>query len=324
MHAPGVGILARVDALRGLYANQLDLANRTLRITEWLATLYGAVALALFVLLLYTQRFLRRRFHRRRNPRLLLATVLLLAVGASTFLGAVQADRSIRTVEDQTYTRLLHLWNARALLYDANGNESLWLIQRESGNAGAGLAEQAFLTETAQLVDRPLTDALLQDAQRGQVRFGGMLADELRASTTDQERAGAMRVLALYRTFIDVDAAVRAQAAAGRSPEAIALALGTDQKQLVFAFADVDWYLGLAIQRLQSQFDSAITSAERVLAVMAGIELLPALVIVALGFWALRPRIEEFRAGGSRRETPRRRHGGDRWDPGPSPSAGSG
>jgi len=130
-----------------------------------------------------------------------------------------------------------------------------------------------------------------------------------------------MRVLTLYRTFMDVDAAVRAKAAAGGSPEAIALALGTDQKQLVFAFADVDWHLGLAIQRLQRQFDSAIASAERVLAVMAGIQLLPALVIVALGFWALRPRIEEFRAGGSRPETRRRR---DRWDRGPSARAGSG
>jgi hypothetical protein len=321
MHAPGTGILDRVDALRGLYANQLDLANRTLRIAEWLATVYTVTALALFGLLLYTQRFLRRRFHRRRNPRLLMATVLLLLVGVSTFFGAFEADRSVRTVEDQTYTRLLHLWNARALLYDANGSESLWLIQREGGRNGADLAEQAFQARTRQLVDQPLTDALMQDAQHGQVRFGGLLADELKASTTDEERAGAMRVLTLYRKFMDVDAAVRARATAGKATDAITLALGTDQNQLVFAFADVDWYLGLVIQRLQGQFDSAVTSAERVIVAMAAIELLPALVIVALAFWALRPRIEEFRAGGPRREAPQRP---GTWGRRPSASGSSG
>jgi hypothetical protein len=308
MHAPGVGILARVDALRALYANQLDLANRTLRITEWMATAYIAVGLGLLVLLWLTQGFMRRRFRRRWNTRLLGATALLMFVGLVTFGGGYRADGSVRAAEDQTYTRLLHLWNARALLYDANGNESLWLIQREQAaqgaRTGADLADAAFQAETRQLVDRPLTDGLLQDAQRGQVRFGGMLADELKASTTDEERAAALRVLGLYRKFMDVDAQVRTRATSGKATDAITLALGTDQGQLVFAFADVDWYLGLVIQRLQGQFDSTITSAEQVIGGMAVVELFPALLIVGLTFWAIQPRIREFGAGGSRRAGP--------------------
>jgi hypothetical protein len=321
MHAPATGILARVDELRALYANQLDQANRTLRVTEWMATAYIALGLGLLVLLWYTQGFMRRRFRRRWNMRLMAATALLLFVGVVTFGGAYRADNSVRTAENQTYTRLLHLWNARALLYDANGNESLWLIQREQpARTGADLADAAFQAETRQLVDRPLTDGLLQDAQRGQVRFGGMLADELNASTTDEERAAAMRVLGLYRKFMDADAQVRSRATSGKPTDAVTLALGTDQGQLVFAFADVDWYLGLVIQRLQGQFDSTITTAEQVIGGMAAVELLPALLIVALTFWAVQPRIREFRAGGPRRSDADQR--GVLWERRPSVSSG--
>src|SRR5262249_41911344 len=156
------------DALRALYAGQLDQANRTLRIAEMMAAVYGVLALGLLALLLYTQGFLRSRFHRRRSPRLIAATLVLALVAVATAFVASAADGSVRQAEDQTYNRLLHLWNARALLYDANGNESLSLIQRAQGSkAGAGAADQAFLTETHQLVDRPLDDSMLSDARRG-------------------------------------------------------------------------------------------------------------------------------------------------------------
>lgn len=294
MHRPGTGILAQVDSLRGLYADDLDRANRTLQIAALAVPVYALVALALLGLLVHTQVFLRRRFRRRRNLRLLAATLLLVLVAGASGLGAEQARQSITAASDQSFTRLLNLWNARALLYDANGNESLSLIARDPRARAA--ADAAFQAETRQLVDRPLTEDLMQDAARGEVRFNGMLADELRASRTAGERAAALQVLVLYRTFLAVDAQVRARAAQGSEADAVALALGTDQGQLTFAFADVDWYLGVAIQRIQGQFDDTMTYAVRALGATAAADLL-ALAIGALAFWGLRPRIDEFRAG---------------------------
>jgi hypothetical protein len=294
MHRGGTGILAEVDALRNLYMDDLDRANLTLRAAQWMLPVYAVLALALAGLLVITQVFVRRRFHRRRSPQLLAATLLLVIAAAASGMGAGQARMSMNTAEDQSYSRLLNLWNARALLYDANGNESLALIARDQ--PGRAAADQAFQAETRRLVDRPLNDGMMADAARGDVRFNGMLADELRAASPGEERSAAMRVLTLYRKFMDVDAAVRAKAAQGAEVDAITLALGTDQGQLTFAFADVDWYLGLAIQRLQGQFDDGMTYAERVLAGTAAVEAL-ALAIAALTFWGLRPRFEEFRAG---------------------------
>jgi hypothetical protein len=294
MHRPGTGILARVDALRDLYMDDLDRANLTLQVAQWMAPVYAALAVVLAGVLVATQVFVRRRFHRRRSPQLVAATLLLLVAAGASGMGAVQARQSVKAAEDRSYARLLNLYDARALLYDANGDESLSLIARDPTSRAA--ADQAFQAETRRLVDRPLTDESMQAAARGDVAFGGMLADELRAAGAGTERSAAVRILQLYRRFLDIDAAVRARAAQGDEAGAIALALGTDQGQLTFAFADVDWYLGLAIQRLQDQFDSGMTYGEEVLAGTAAVELL-ALAIAALTSWGLRPRLEEFRAG---------------------------
>jgi hypothetical protein len=274
MHRSGSGILAQVDALRGVYANDLNRANFTLRIAQWMLPVYLLLVLGLGGVLVTTQAFVRRRFRRRRNPQLLAATLLLVVAAVASGAGAAQARQSVSSAEDQSYSRLLNLWNARALLYDANGNESLALIAQDQ--LGRDTANQAFQSETRQ--------------------FNTMLTSELRDASPGQERSAALTVIQHYRTFMDIDTQVRAKAAQGDAEGAIVLALGTDEGQLSFAFADVDWYLGLAIQHLQSQFDDRMTYAEQVLAGTAVMELL-ALAIAGLTFWGLRPRLREFRAG---------------------------
>ena len=291
MHRPGTGILAQVDALRGIYATRLEQANRTLRVTMSLAAAYAAVALLVLALLVRTQRFVRRRFRRRHNRKLQAATLLVVIVSAASGIGAAEAGGSVRAAEDQSYARLLNLWNARALVYDANGQESLSLIARDG--AGRAAADEGFATATRSLVDRPLTDELVRDARAGRVGFNGLLADELRAAGSDRERSAVVRVLEVYRTFLAVDTQVRAQQAQGNLAAAAQLALGTDKGQLTFAFADVDWYLGEVIDMLQGEFDAAMESAERVIAATTASELLT-LAVAALTFWGLQPRIDEY------------------------------
>src|SRR5215467_2727743 len=175
MHGKG-GILDQVDGLRDLYVGDLNGANVTLEVSAGMLLLYAAVALVLLWLLLKTQRYVTSKFRRRRNGRLVAATLLLLVVSGGGALGTYAAAQSIRTGESESYIRLLNLWNARSLLYDANTNESLSLIAVGKGQQ----FDQAFQTDTIQLVDRPLTTHMIQDATNGQVDFNGLLADELR------------------------------------------------------------------------------------------------------------------------------------------------
>jgi hypothetical protein len=60
------------------------------------------------------------------------------------------------------------------------------------------------------------------------------------------------------------------------------------------AVDELDWYLGASMQVLERQFDSTMSSAELTLGLTAGLEVL-AVAIVALTFWGLQPRIDEYR-----------------------------
>jgi hypothetical protein len=326
MHGKG-GILDQVDALRSLYVGDLNGANVTLEVAAGMLLLYGVVALVLLWLLLKTQRYVTSKFRRRRNSRLVAATLLLLVVSGGGALGTYAAAQSIRTAENQSYIRLLNLWNARSLLYDANTNESLSLIAVGKG----GQFDQAFRTDTIQLVDRPLTNHMIQDAANGQLDFNGLLADEIRSADTGGERDAALQALGAYQRYMQADASVHTQANAALAAEAARSqpqknakptptpSPGTSStttpasssqpaapappanvrptvtdESLVASVDELDWYLGASMQVLERQFDATMTEAEFTLALTAGLEVL-ALAIVALTFWGVQPRIDEYR-----------------------------
>jgi hypothetical protein len=289
MHRPGNGLLARVDQLGDLYAQDLGAENTTLAITGGLVVLYLGAALWLARTLLHAQGFVKVRFRRRRNPRLVAATglVVLLALGfaAEGFVTAA----TLRMSEGQDYGRLLNMWHARSLLYDANGNESLALIARGNGDA----FDRTFQLETTRLADRPVTDAIVNRAAVGDVRFHGLLADELNTSS-GSERAAAMDVLRAYRRFLGVDATMRARSQQGDHDSAARLALGAQPGQLGNAFTGMDGALGQTIDNIQGQFDLMTGVAEYSLVASALLQVL-ALAIALLAFRGLKPRIDEYR-----------------------------
>ena len=210
MHGQG-GILTQVEDMRDFYAADLDQANLTLNVTAGMLVLYGAVAILVLAVLIRTQRFVRARFRRRRNNRLLAATLLLVILAAGGGAGAVQAAQAVRAGETQSYTRLLNLWTARTLVYDASANITLSQIAPEA-SAQFG---QAFAADTARLVDRPLTDQLVQAAAQGQVQFNGLLADEFRGPMSPAERTSALNILRSYQRFLQAEVVVRAKPPTG-------------------------------------------------------------------------------------------------------------
>jgi len=308
MHGPG-GILAQVDDMRDTFIANLSGANVTLQITAGLLALYLGVAGLLLVLLVRTQHFVRVRFRRRRNSRLLAATLLLVIVTAGAGLGTARAAGAIKTGEDQSYPQLLRLWDARVLVYDASGNESLSLVMR----GRSAQFDQAFDQDTQRLVDRPLTEGMIEAAGRGDVRFEGLLADELRQADGPAEREAAQQTLRAYQQFLDAvtsvraqsdaaakaqaDALARAQAAARANPKAPPVAVPppahVSDQDLVSSVSELDWYLGASMQIRQSQFDATLNMAQLILALTAGLEVL-AVLIAALTFWGLQPRIDEY------------------------------
>src|SRR5437660_6657740 len=308
MHKNPDGILAQVEAVARQYAADLQRANVTLAVAAVALAAFAIAAIVVLGLLAWTQRFVRRRFRRRHNKRLLAATAAALVVAIGTISGAAGARDALAGSQGQ-YARLLELWQARSLAYDANGATSLYLI--------SVAPDEAFQANAARLVDRPLTDDLLTAARHCDVRFDGLLADELRAANSRAERDAALRVVAAYRQFQAIDASVHAQAAAGHQSAAVTLTLGTygaplglafksmnwgprlgaqrdwSEGALGFAFEEFDWDLAQLTQLLQNEFDATMMSVERLLAETLGLQAL-SLVVAALTFSGLRPRIAEY------------------------------
>ena len=290
MHDPKTGILVDIDALDRL--NNQDLGRENARMWVAAGALAGfyLVALGLLALLVYTQGFLRARFRRRRNPRVLAATALLVLLAGGLGAQAAVTYINLEQAQLQAFGRLHVLWQARSLAVDANGNESLSLISR-----GAGAAfDDAFKAEAKQLVDRPLNDALIESAAQGDVRFNGLLADEIRGATFPGERDAAVKALRAYQQFRQIDQVVRDKSAIDREG-AVTLALGSGPGQLGAAFADMDTWLAEAIRIVRDRYDAAIATASPSPALDAGVPLC-AVMIAVLVFWGLSPRRAEYRA----------------------------
>jgi len=313
MHSTSDGILAQVEAVERMCAAELNQANLILTIATGVLAAFLVSAVVALGLLVWTQRFVTRRFRRRRNKRLLAATLAVFVVSGGTGFGVYGAQQSILQSQG-VYARLLNLWHARSLAYDANGDTSLYLI---AGAPGGATTDTAFQGDTGKLVDRPLTDGLLSAARRGDVRFSGLLAEELQSADSQSERDAALRVIQAYRQFIDIDASVHAQAASGHQTAAVTLTLGSygaplglafksldwgpklgaqrdwSEGELGFAFEEFDWDLAQLTQLLQTQFDATMTAVEQLLTETLLLQAV-SVMIAYLTFSGVGPRIAEY------------------------------
>jgi hypothetical protein len=291
MHEPGDGILARVDSLEGM--NSADLAGEDSSL--WLVVATGAacgvMTAVLLALLVSLQAFVRRRFRRRRNTRLLGSTALLGLLGCCLALQSVISYDGLATAERQAFPRLYAMWQMRSLVADASGNEWLSLVARGNGAA----FDSAFNRETSQLVAGRLTPDSIRLARLGRVAFGGMLAAEIRAADFPGERDAAVAVLAAYEVFLHADAAVRAKATTGDYDGAVALALDARSGHLETAFSDLTGSLYAAIALVQRRFDDGIGRSRPGPPLLLAISLLSA-AAAWLVVGGVRPRIAEYTA----------------------------
>jgi len=108
-----------------------------------------------------------------------------------------------------------------------------------------------------------------------------------------------VRALRAYQRYLLADQALAAKVMASPRPTVVPAA---QLHAVETAFDQLDWEFSVAIQALQSQFDTSMTRAQWVLGSTAILEVLT-LFIAALAFWGLQPRIQEYHAGAQRLRT---------------------
>lgn len=228
--------LRTASTLTDLSSDVLEQSYRAKRETtvtarRWLGGLGGLLLGALVGL----QIALRVRLHRRVNPALLVATVLAgwLAVGGIAVMAA--ESEYLRVARKDAFTSILALRQVRAVSYDANADESRYLVDPDR----AGRYQQAFLEKSETLAGTGVGDVRQYDAALAQaldayradhadVRVTGFFGTELNNITFAGERNAAEQTMDLYQVYQRDDRTIRDLAERGDLRAAIAFCTSTE------------------------------------------------------------------------------------------------
>jgi hypothetical protein len=229
-------------------------------------------------LLLWLQLFLAKHMRRIFNPLLLAATVLTLIFVGYTNRAFRSEDHELKIAKQDAYDSIHALWQARAVAYSANGDESRALLDTAQAESYA----RSFAERTARIAN-PSQNT-------------GYLADELKNITFAGEREAAEETLSRFQAYVAIDRQIRKLDQSGQHQAAIALCIGNARGQSNYAFARFDEALGRTLDINQQAFDGAVS---RGFADVSGFEILApvdALIIALLALFGLLPRIREYSA----------------------------
>ena len=306
------GILPAVGSLANVSAARLDAAYQGGKTAGGTGTAWAiALGVVLIAALLALQVYLAARFRRLVNPALVAATVIAIAFVAVTAVRFNAESGHLRVAKQDAFDSIQALSLARAVSYDANADESRYLVDP----ARAAQYQQAFLATSQQLAnvgrvgifgyDAALaTDIRAYDTDgggsgsgsgsSGDVRFGGYLGAEFRNITFPGERAAAVAALLAYQVYERDDRKLRAMAKTNLAA-AVAYDIGTSPGQSDWAFNAYDADLSSVIAINSAAFAAAVQAGEGDTAAwnlafpLAGAALLAALALVGV-----RPRLAEY------------------------------
>jgi hypothetical protein len=229
------------------------------------------------------------------NPALVAATVVALLL-AGQYLSIVSDGAGfLRFAKQDAYTSLAALSSARAIGYDANADQSLYLLSR-----GEQVYEDSFQKKMALLTSEPIAPLMAElQAPTARARFTGVLAVALNNARTQSERQPVLQALSSLAAYQEADARVRGLQRAGQRDEAAALSAGRGAQQAAGIFDQFDAAIGRAIAINQQAFDRNIEQMlGRLGTGLLGADALAtaAILLIALLAWlGLQPRIDEYR-----------------------------
>ncbi|MEV6702469.1 hypothetical protein AB0M68_35920 [Streptomyces sp. NPDC051453] len=265
-----------------------------------------AAVIALGVLLLAVlgalQWYLARRFRRILNPGIMAATVCVLLatlLGAQALSGTAEDLRGARR---DAFDSVVALSRARAIAYDANADESRYLLDQER----RGRYERAFLEKSQRLYGvRGATLATYDEelattwqayrSDREDLRFIGEFRRELDNITFPGERAAAEKAVETYAVYERDDRTMRALVAQGKEREAVAFGIswqpGMSNAHFGAWLAALDKVTDINRHHFTASVQAGRSAVGGSLPWALGV-LLAAVALTALG---LRPRYAEFR-----------------------------
>lgn len=264
------------------------------------------VAVVLGVLLLVSlgvlQWYLARRFHRILNRGVLAATVCALLAVLLGIQALSATAEHLRGARRDAFDSVVALSRARAIAYDANADESRYLLDPERRDQYA----QTFLAKSQELYGlKGATLATYDDglattwrayrSDHGDLRFTGEFRRELDNVTFAGERTAAEKAVETYAVYQRDDRKIRALLTQGREREAVAFCMGweagTSNAHFGAWMTALDKVTDINRRHFTASVQAGRSSVEDLLPGALG-ALASVAALTALG---LRPRLAEFR-----------------------------
>lgn len=288
-----------VSSNNSVFNSEYTAASSTLSAQLVAVVVLGVLLLAVLGLL---QWYLSRRFQRTLTPFVLGATACtLLAVVLGTQLLSA-TEENLRGARRDAFDSVVALSRARAIAYDANADESRYLLDPQRRDQYA----RSFLTKSQELYGIQGATLDTYDSQLAVTwreyradhqhpRFTGEFRRELDNITFAGERAAAERTVDTYAVYQHDDRKIRALLAAGKEREAVEFCMGWEPGTSNAHFEAWMGTLDKVTAINERHFDGFVAAGHSDVAELLPWALGALLAAAGLTVLGLRPRLAEFR-----------------------------
>lgn len=269
----------------------------------------GLLGLLLTALIVGANQYLNLKFRRIVGPALALAAVIAVSVTASAVSGLVGTAQDFRVAKQNAFDSVSALTSAEAVSYNANADESRWLLDRSPAfqadffadadriaHVGGVAADAAARNPGPYYTGLNLatTDISLDRNSVSGVRLGGYLGSELDNITFAGEAQGADEAVNAFNAYIQIDSSIRRFAEAGDLTTAVNIDIGMSPGDSNYDFAAYIKALRHVVDINQAAFDGAVADGHAGLAVSSWLPYAAGVCLLALVGAALYPRLREY------------------------------
>jgi hypothetical protein len=292
-------MLPQTQAIDKLNVSQLDAEYVSFKSGSMVnIAIITAAGVALLGTLAYLQIFIAGRMRRRFNLPLLGASAAVILLTAYSLVGMTLQRSNLGEAREASFNSAYNWLEARGAAYDAKTDQSLYLIA-----LGAGAKyEESMKLKVEKLAPMNLSAATINEAAAGRISWKGLFADEITAGSgsgkdNTSARADALNALNALRAYLEQDARIRSYDKSGKRAEAVNLALGNGSanQDAQKAFDDFNQVLTANLKKATASFDQSVASAESNINLLDLAFIIVSLLVVALAYFGLTPRINEYR-----------------------------
>jgi len=282
-----------VDAIN---RKELDEGYKSIQRVSLIQTaLVWITGLAMLAVLLRVQFFLSERMRRTLNPLCLLATLMIGGLLFYTTFALSTSTHQIEVVKSDAFESLHLLWQAKAVAYEANAQESRFLLDRQ----GAAKHQARFVELANQIAEggTKLLDAVKTSrTAKPSTAIKGLLADELRNVTFYGERESGVDAVVWWAKYRDIEAKIWGMEVAGQHDKAQEIAHGSEPGQSNWAFNGFISAIDSTLAINQKAFDEASNRGFAILQHFEATASVIGLMAALACLFGVLPRIREYTA----------------------------